>query len=95
MYILVSEITKAFLKQFFDRKWKRRSSKENLVVLLVVKRRRVCSASICLPNAKPAKVQGFKKDFPQHFNQAAFFTCYLAFVSFGFFLGVWVKMPRE
>ena len=43
---------------------------ENLVVLLVVKKgfMRVCSSSIRLPNAKPAKIptkrkQGFKKDF--------------------------------
>ena len=57
---------------------KRRSSKENLVVVLVVKvLSRVCSPSIRLPNAKPAKIQanrkqGFKKDFPQHFNHATF-----------------------
>ena len=44
---------------------------ENLVVLLVVKKKGfmwVCSFSIRLPNAKPAKIQtkrkqGFKKDF--------------------------------
>ena len=107
MYILVSKITKAFLKQFFDRKWKRRSSKENLVVLLVVKRRRVCSSSICLAKAKPAKVQTnkkkvFKKDFPQHFMQSHCFL-YLLF-GFCFFWclswsvgqnAAWIKLKSE
>ena len=37
----------------------------------------VCSFSIRLPNAKPAKIQrnrkqGFKKDVPQHLNQTTF-----------------------
>jgi len=57
--------TEAFSKQFSDCKWKRRSSKENLVVVLMIvnvgctkkkafNNKRVCSSSICLPNAKPA-----------------------------------------
>ena len=65
MYGLVFKITKLFV----DCNCKRRSanSKENLLVVLVLKRK-VCSPSICLPNAQVAKIetnrkQGVKKTF--------------------------------
>ena len=58
---------------------------------MLVLKRRVCSSSICLPNAQVAKIetnrkQGVKKDFRQHFNHTTLFNeklfCFKTFFRF-------------